>query len=403
MNSSRDNLRIIISGLMILIGLTIAIRQTGLAFAQNAEGHSDCLSCHSTPNMVGKFYDGGTVSLYFDASEHEDSIHAKRGLGCRACHTEQDVYPHNQSSQDNCMVCHKPMLIGEEPSENAPLVFDIPLESPRDLSLHINQECKRCHQTQDLEAVDSDHTRVMEMGNSYAPVCVDCHGSHDVLSVSESRSTSPKICSKCHLSVYTTYQGSIHGAALNENTNMDVPTCGSCHGTHTVRGPDQTNFRVDTIVICGECHSNEALMSKYGISTDVFNTYLNDFHGRAVDYSRKSGIQKVDEATCNDCHGVHNILPPENTASTVYPANIQHTCQKCHADAGITFPQAWLSHKVPNRDTSPVLYIVDSIYKVLIPVIIGGCIVYIAFDVRHRIFSRLKDEHKDTVHRNYKK
>jgi len=358
----------------------------------SGSGHADCLACHSNPNMIGKFTDGETVSLYYDESKHGGSIHAERGLGCRACHADEGNYPHPMSSQNSCTTCHSDLTGGTTPSKDAQFVFDIPLENPRALSLQLNQSCTHCHQSQAQETMGSDHERIMQNGNPYAPVCIDCHDSHDVTAVS--KIDVPKVCSKCHLAVYTAYKSSVHGAALEANSNPDVPTCGNCHGTHVVTGPNNANFRADSIELCGKCHADKALMAKYGISTDVFNTYLNDFHGRTVNFSRESEM-KVAEATCYDCHGVHNILPPQDKDSTVYPANLQRTCQQCHKDADITFPQAWLSHKVPNWRNAPVLYAVNLAYVILIPVILGGMILYIALDAYHRIVSRKKNhEHK---------
>jgi hypothetical protein len=69
----------------------------------------------------------------------------------------------------------------------------------------------------------------------------------------------------------------------------------------------------------------------------------------------------------------------------VYPANLQETCQQCHPDAGITFPQAWLSHYSPTWDDTPLLYAVTTFYKIFVPVLIGGFLVYIAIDARRRI------------------
>jgi hypothetical protein len=131
-------------------------------------------------------------------------------------------------------------------------------------------------------------------------------------------------------------------------------------------------------------------MDKYGVSVEVFNTYLNDFHGRAVDYSRKSESLKVDQATCYDCHGVHNIMAPEAEASAVYPANLQHTCQQCHPDANITFPQAWLSHQVPDWNDTPILFVVTQFYKYFIPLMISCYVFYILLDARRRIATRLR-------------
>lgn len=34
----------------------------------------DCLGCHSNPDMIGRFADGTTMSLYYDPKEHEGQI-----------------------------------------------------------------------------------------------------------------------------------------------------------------------------------------------------------------------------------------------------------------------------------------------------------------------------------------
>jgi predicted CXXCH cytochrome family protein len=38
-------------------------------------------------------------------------------------------------------------------------------------------------------------------------------------------------------------------------------------------------------------------------------------------------------ATCASCHPAHQIRPPDDTRSSVYPANVANTCGKCHADS----------------------------------------------------------------------
>ena len=34
--------------------------------------------------------------------------------------------------------------------------------------------------------------------------------------------------------------------------------------------------------LCASCHADEELMAPYDISTDVFETYVDDFHGTTV-------------------------------------------------------------------------------------------------------------------------
>ena len=74
----------------------------------------------------------------------------------------------------------------------------------------------------------------------------------------------------------------------------------------------------------------------------------------------------------------------------MYPANLQKTCQHCHAEAGITFPQAWLSHYAPTWENTPLLFGITSFYKYLLFALLAGMGVYILIDVRRRIADRLK-------------
>jgi hypothetical protein len=163
-----------------------------------------------------------------------------------------------------------------------------------------------------------------------------------------------------------------------------------------VHGPREAGFKADSIQTCGTCHSDAELMAKYGLSADVLNTYLDDFHGRTVDASIQSGGASTPAATCYDCHGIHNIRAVNDPLSTIYPENLQHTCQQCHKDAGLRFPQAWLSHYVPTWKSTPVLYLVIQIYRVFIPVTLIGVVLYIGTDAWRRFVRNRRNNSNET-------
>ncbi len=379
--------------LIIIVVVMWGVFSPGTALAQGEppqeppHGNANCLMCHSDPVFTGNLPSGETVSLYVNPGEYFNSVHANAGLECLACHTGQKEYPHGES-QLSCTKCHGDLSTLEEQAQDVeyqPLSVKLNYPDAREITLVFNEECRLCHEEKFAEAVDSAHSHVLEGGNRFAPVCVDCHGSHDVTPPDEPRAKISQTCAECHLSVYTTYQSSIHGEALEENGNPDVPTCVECHGVHSVSGPREPEFRDQMIAVCGSCHSDEERMSKYGISTAVFQTYLDDFHGRTVNFFRQQNPrQPSNKATCFDCHGIHNIRSPDDALSTVYPDNLQGTCQQCHEDASITFPQAWLGHYAPEWGRTPVLYAVNLGYQILVPTILTGFIGYIALDARKR-------------------
>jgi hypothetical protein len=359
--------------------------------AADVDPHSNCLMCHSNPDFVGVFDNRQETSLFVSKDHYGRSVHGQKGLQCISCHPNITGYPHSDAGQVNCLDCHDE-LGGNMETKFVAMRVRMPYADQRSMNLPINEFCRACHEKEFDSTIDSAHVKVLNSGNTQAPVCIDCHGSHEMTPPDEPRSKISQTCATCHEAVYSSYQSSVHGAALEHDANPDVPSCIDCHGVHSVRGPRDPSFRGDSIVICGKCHGDKALMEKYGISTAVFNSYLDDFHGRTVNLFREKGGLSSNKAVCFDCHGVHNIRPADDRLSSVYPDNLQKTCQQCHEEASIRFPQAWLSHYTPSWESTPVLFGVDIAYKFLIPGTLGGFALYIGLDARKR-WSEKKHQH----------
>ncbi|MBU0491245.1 MAG: cytochrome C [Chloroflexi bacterium] len=360
----------------------------GASTLSQVESTENCLMCHADPDFVASFQDGELISLYVNRTEYENSVHGPAGLNCVACHTDLTRYPHH-SDQNLCTACH-PKEGGQPDTTYVALRGQLTFADRRELTLTINEACRSCHEQEFAIAGDSAHVRVLEGGNLNAPACVDCHGSHNTVRFGERpRAEVSDMCGSCHMAVYSTYRTSVHGAALDAESNPDVPTCIECHGVHSVRGPRDSPYRNDSISVCGGCHGDRELMQKYGLSAAVFQTYLDDFHGRTVDLFRRQGAgTQSHKAVCFDCHGIHNIRQIDDPLSTVYPTNLQHTCQQCHTDANIMFPSAWLSHYLPTWEDTPILFLVNLAYQILTPLTIGGFLVYIGLDASRRWLER---------------
>jgi hypothetical protein len=344
----------------------------------------DCYACHSQPGMTGTTQDGATYSLYISEDHYKDTTHSS----CVFCHSNQKTYPHATSPAQSCGVCH--WETSGAPDPKGLFEFTLPYEDVRAIQLEINGECKNCHEEVFNQLKDSIHTRTMTKENRFAPVCVDCHTAHIINLVD--RQLGAQLCSKCHLAEFISYETSVHGVALKEDNNQDVPICADCHGSHNVIGPRDSNFRLDAFEMCGKCHADRDIMEKYNISTDVLSTYLDDFHGRSADLFGQPGAAKVTKAACYDCHGVHNILPPSDPDSKVSSANLQQTCEACHTDAGSSFPQAWLSHKRPSLQEQPILFIFNILTIAAVVIFSAFFVLYIVLDVRRRIAGRISSK-----------
>ncbi|NIA25840.1 MAG: cytochrome C [Gammaproteobacteria bacterium] len=361
--------RIAVLGALI-VGMAILIAGQSRASAQTSplQDNSYCLSCHEGSSVAIPLPSGESLSVAVDGHEYADSVHGELDVACVLCHTTISPYPHDP----------------------------ITAESRRAFTVQMYSACSTCHFAEYTKTRDSDHELAREAGVTEAAVCSDCHGSHNIRAPGEPRTSIPLMCRKCHSEIYNAYEDSVHGGALTTG-NPDVPTCTDCHGIHDVKGPHEDSpFRLFSPQICADCHADETLMGKYNISTNVFSSYLADFHGTTVVlFEKLAPGQDTNKPVCVDCHGVHDIKAPSNTDSSVYKENLLGTCRRCHPDATANFPDAWLSHYAPSPTDAPLVYWVNTFYKILIPLVIGAMLLAVLLDVRRRLAARLRERRHD--------
>jgi predicted CXXCH cytochrome family protein len=260
--------------------------------------------------------------------------------------------------------------------------------------------CQKCHEEQYNKTLDSVHMRAVAAGNTNAAICTDCHNPHTQPVITDqsgallpgARLSIPEICARCHSAIYETYKQSVHGAALTQEGNTDVPTCIDCHGVHNIADPTTTAFRLQSPQLCAKCHTDPAIMNKYGISTQVLNTYVADFHGTTVTlFEKVTPDQATNKPVCFDCHGVHDIKRVDDPVYGLQmKQNLLLACQRCHPDATINFPDAWMSHYIPSTSHYPIVYYVNLFYKFFIPAVIGSMGVFVVSDIVRRLIEHRK-------------
>ena len=327
--------------------------------------NSTCLTCHGKPDQIITLPSGEILYLTIDEDKYNLSVHGLDGYACVQCHTDITEFPHPE----------------------------LTVNTLREYKLEKYKLCARCHEEKYQELQNGVHAKELAMGNNEAAVCTDCHGSHYIRPPDEPRSHIPQTCDLCHSEIYNAYKESVHGAALINEGNPDVPSCTDCHGSHNIQGPANSPFKLNSPQICAECHADKELMDKYGISTDVFDTYISDFHGKTSTlFEPKAEGQEPNTPVCIDCHGVHDIKSPQDPTSTVIQANLLTTCQKCHPDANENFPSAWLGHYVPDREKYPLVYYVDLFYKFFIPLVLGIMILFVGTDAIRRIINKSREK-----------
>ncbi|RPJ86647.1 MAG: hypothetical protein EHM18_05135, partial [Acidobacteria bacterium] len=389
-----------------------------------ADQNQACYDCHAEASI---FEGANAAKLVVTPDVFNKSVHGS--FACADCH--QDLagvtdFPHKEDlAPVNCGTCHEDVqqvyhtslhwYARERGNERAPTcagchsAHDIlPSSHPdaRTQRQNIPKMCASCHGeagllTDQLVRLEraatsyaaSIHGRASRMGNATAAICTDCHGVHDLKGPVDPTSTvNPqnidKTCGKCHVEVQQQYHRSIHGRAVQAGIR-ESPTCNTCHGEHLILSPKDPQARTyasrQAMETCGECHENPRLAAKYGIASDVVETYVDSYHG----WASVSGAEDV--ATCVDCHTAHWVLPKRDPASTVSQRNVTETCRQCHAEATLEFAASY-THATASLASNPLVSWVQGLYIILIIAVIGGMAVHNAIIMNYYLVEKKRAE-----------
>ncbi len=411
-----------------LSGIIVAVLLVwgSLARAEHKLKDQDCLGCHSDSTLT-KDVNGKPVSIAVDGTKLKHSIHGSmfacvdchkdvtslvhetppKKVACAQCHADaQEAYSHSLHAKPanakntqaaNCQDCHggaHEILAADDP------------KSPVNHS-NIPTTCGRCHgQKFQMESngesnqaflsyQESVHGRAVENGSQKAAVCTDCHGAHDILSASDSKSpiykaSVPATCGKCHTEIENTFNQSIHGQAIARGNQL-APVCTDCHGIHSIKSPVNANSPVSEQNLsrdtCARCHEGVRLSQEFGVPGNRVNSYFDSYHGLAAEGG------SVVAANCSSCHGVHDILPSSDPRSTINKAHLDATCGKCHKGVTqkFTLTRVHLEDGIHPRDIgSVVVRWVRLIYVVLILLVIGSMFLHNAIIWRSKAVAKRK-------------
>ncbi len=214
-------------------------------------------------------------------------------------------------TSESCGGCH------QEAAGGGPLVSSL------HLSVHAGFDCLACHQD--------------KAAFPHEPV--------------EGFRTGSQGCRTCHAEVSEQYR--VHGRALVQGREGDIPDCADCHGSHGILRPEDKSSAVNPANLprtCGRCHEDLNITRKYEILIDrPVQIYEASVHGQAT----KGGITLA--ATCSDCHSsggtAHRILAPNFPDSAVNHFNIPQTCGGCHKEIEQDFREGIHGRRVANGQT----------------------------------------------------
>lgn len=205
---------------------------TSLTFARNI------------PDLCGRCHrEGQKAAVAYQGPEHEIikkytmSIHGKGLLQsglmvtatCIDCHTSHNERPAN----DTLSTVHEK---------------------------NIAHTCGNCHLGIYEEFKHSIHSPTVSKTDTELPACNDCHLSHTIkrVDLSSFRQGILDQCGKCHLDVAETYFETFHGK-VSKLGSVRTAKCYDCHGAHNilpVSNPKSTLSRANVIETCKTCHPN---------------------------------------------------------------------------------------------------------------------------------------------------
>jgi len=321
------------------------------ALMENVKGAPDCITCHRNP--ISKIAEG------------------------------LDTAQFKQTQEKMCLSCH--------------------LDDP-------NVKARTSPTAGFIASYDASvHGAALKRGNGKAANCVDCHGSHEMNKGSNpdsrvNKQNIPQTCGRCHKNVAIAFQQSIHGTALH-NGVTSAPSCTDCHGEHNILKHTDPKSPVAmgnvSSQVCSPCHSSVKLSQKFGFTSDRYRSFADSYHGLAGKHG------SVEVANCASCHGVHDIKPSSDSTSRISKQNLVKTCGKCHPGANENFTKGSV-HIIAteNHGKDDILYMVSTVYIILIVVVIGGMVIHNIFDFikkskRQLMYRRGLLEHYHPGHRLY--
>jgi predicted CXXCH cytochrome family protein len=234
----------------------------------------------------------------------KNDVHAAAGLTCQSCHTgpATAATPYSPIPRgavaESCAKCHSD-------------------------AAYMHKFNPQVRVDQLAQYLTSKHGRDQAKGETRTATCSDCHSSHGVVRVKDTRSPVAPMnvattCAKCHTDVarmkafnheanqFSDWSSSVHAEALLKRGDTSAPTCSTCHGSHGATPPGTA----EVSNVCAQCHVREA---------DFFNKS-----------PKKAIFEAMGQAQCLVCHGNHAIHPP---TPKLVGLDKDAVCSQCHDEA----------------------------------------------------------------------
>jgi len=190
--------------------------------------------------------------------------------------------------------------------------------------------CLLCHD--DVAPADDDLPRAHR-----SQACVDCHVAlrdSDVMEEMEHAEDLPAVdCAACHQEQQGLLDGSSHAAHF-AGDQRPYPSCRDCHAVEHFpvqrAARPAAEVKREVAARCSTCHEKD----------------LVTWHDSAHSAELLAGNAAA--PSCVDCHSSHDILAPEDPASSANEAHLSTRCETCHT------PFRQSLHRAPGAPLSTI-------------------------------------------------
>ncbi|HEX7653880.1 MAG TPA: hypothetical protein VF607_10260, partial [Verrucomicrobiae bacterium] len=194
-----------------------------------------CAKCHSNTNLTKEYQ----IEFPEAANQYMDSIHGRALLKMGLV-----VAP-------SCSDCHGAHGIKRNVDRDSPINH-----------ANVAKTCGKCHLGVEEVYNASIHGQLLAKGDKRGPVCIDCHSAHQIANPNGNnfKAVSDERCGRCHADRLEHYKETYHGKAMalgKPNSAPEVAACFDCHGSHDILPVTNSASHLaagNILSTCQKCH-----------------------------------------------------------------------------------------------------------------------------------------------------
>lgn len=205
-----------------------------------AQASSKCLLCHSVIKARIEGRKGFIVNVYIDSERFSGSVHGS--LDCTDCHLSRSKPSPEPSKEKATPDISELLAYTSIKSKVDPLA---------------PASCVRCHKESYSDLKNSIHGEdIFKKKQLHGPLCLDCHGDPHYILTNTNHADILYTCGRCHPHIIERYKESLHGKKYMHG-DKKAPLCNDCHGSHNIKRWNATGSPLlgqGKVKTCKGCH-----------------------------------------------------------------------------------------------------------------------------------------------------